>query len=515
MANNTNAYRFRSSSRNAMAAVVTSIVMGVISFVERVVFNQCFISDYLGFYSLFKNVISVLSVANLGLSSAIAFSLYAPLAEDDYDEVRAILFFFKKVYLVVGTVILLLGLAFTPFLKFFVSTEVEMSAVQTYFIIFLLSTVFEYYLSYKYILFNADQKQYVTTIVTNLGWASMYFVQIIVSITTHSFLLYSICLFVFDSLQGVITNVLADRKYKYLKSKKPGKLSEKSKDGIVQNVKGLIWSKFGNVLVSSSDSIMISAIVGSSILGLYSNYQMISKGLLTFTKILPNAITASIGNVGAVESNETVSESYKYIDMSFFLLYGIISVVLFNIINPIVATFFGASRTLPISSALCICVLFYLENSKSLFSTYRSSLGLFWFDRYRPIISGIMNIIVSILLGNVIGFDGIILGTIITYVVIDLWFEPMVIYHKGFHQSSRKYILFSFSRLLLIISLMLITNYFTSFFPSRGLLSIIARTIVSLAISAAVLLMFFCKNKYVKQSVSALKKYILRKDGMI
>ena len=118
MADNSNEFRFRSSTRNALTAVITQIVMGVASFVERMVFNQCFISDYLGFYSLFKNIISVLSVAELGLSVAISFALYAPFAEDDFEEVNAILAFYRKVYRTVGSIILVGGIIFSFFLHF-------------------------------------------------------------------------------------------------------------------------------------------------------------------------------------------------------------------------------------------------------------------------------------------------------------------------------------------------------------------------------------------------------------
>ena len=120
MADNSNEFRFRSSTINAVTAVVTQIVMGVISFAERMVFNQCFLSDYLGFYSLFKNIISVLSVAELGLSVAISFALYAPFAEDNFAEVNAILSFYRKVYRTVGTIILIAGTAFSFFLQYLV-----------------------------------------------------------------------------------------------------------------------------------------------------------------------------------------------------------------------------------------------------------------------------------------------------------------------------------------------------------------------------------------------------------
>ena len=137
MAKNTNEYRFKSSTRNATVAVATSIIMGVVNFLERMVFNQCFIVDYLGFYSLFKNIISVLSVAELGLSVAIAYSLYEPLAEDNWDEINAIMSFLRKVYYAIGTAILICGLVITPFLDLLVTTDVSMSSVRLYFIFFL------------------------------------------------------------------------------------------------------------------------------------------------------------------------------------------------------------------------------------------------------------------------------------------------------------------------------------------------------------------------------------------
>lgn len=512
MANNTNEYRFKSSTRNATTAAITQIIMGVVSFVERMVFNQCFIPDYLGFYSLFQNVISVLSVAELGLSVAIAYSLYAPLAEDNFEEIRAIMYFLRKVYFVIGTTVLIGGLIFTLFIQFFVNTEVEISSVRIYFVIFLLSTVFEYYLSYKYILFSADQKDYILALTNNTNMIVQYVMLIVLSVTTKNFLYYSICIFVFDVARCLTVNALANKHYPFLKNRNPIRLSKSSQQKIFLNVKGLILSKLGGVAVNSTDSILISTIVSSSILGFYSNYQMVTTGLLTFTRIFPNSITASLGNMGATESNETVASGYRYIDMSFFLIYGLLSVVLLNIINPIISTFFGQDRCLPFSSALIICILFYLNNNKNIFNTYKSSLGLYWYDRFRPLISGVFNIIVSIILGKLIGFDGILLGTILTYVVIDLWVEPMIIFHKGFHSSSRSYISFAMLRLFLIIALMLLTSYATSFLPEIGIFSIIMKALISLAITALVLYLLFHRNIYVKQSIKAIKRFIFKKE---
>ena len=513
MADNSNEYRFRSSTRNAVAAAVTSVVMGVASFIERMVFNQCFISDYLGFYGLFKNIISIISVAELGMSTAIAYSLFAPLAEDDYEEVNVIMHFFNRVYKLIGSVILLCGLAITPFMGRFVKTDVSISYVQLCFVIFLLSTVAEYYFYYKSIIFSASQKEYVNTLITNLCWAIMYVVQIVVSLKTHSFFDYSMCILIFTLVRCISTNLLARRQYPYLNRPTKRKLSSQSREKIATNVKGVLLFQIGGVLVNSTDSILISSMVGASILGLYSNYQMITKGLLGFTKILPNAITASVGNMGAVESSEHVVDSYKLIDMSFYLIYGFLSIILFNIVSPIVTVFFGTSRALPLTSTLIICILFYIQNMKSLYQSYKTSLGLFWYDRARPLIAGATNIIVSVILGNWLGLDGILLGTIFTYVVIDLWVEPMVIFHQGFKTSSHRYIISTMLRLAFVIFMMLATGFISDMLPVSGLAGIVVRTIVSLAITSIVFFALYHRNTYVKQSIKAVRKFIFKKEA--
>lgn len=510
MAENTNEYRFKNSTRNAMTAAITQIVMGVASFVERMVFNQCFITDYLGFYSLFRNVISVFAVAELGLSIAIAYALYTPFAEDDYDEITAILSFFKKIYRTVGTIILVCGLVFMMFIQYFVKTDVSISSVRIYFMVFLLTTVIEYWFYYKSILFSASQKEYITTLLTNFCWAAMYCVQIAISILTHDFLLYSICMFSFTLIRCIAVNIIANKKYSFIK-RKAGKLSKDSRKKILYNVKGLIATKVGSVISDSTNGVLISAMIGSTVLGMFSNYQMITRALAGFTKIIPNAITASLGNIGATESSDNVANTFHYVDTCLFLLYGLISIVLVNIINPIISIFFGADRCMSTFSALLICILFYLNNIENFFTTYKSSMGLYWYDRYRPIIAGVADLILSLILGSFMGFDGIILGTIIVYIFINIWYEALIIFHHGFNKSVRKYIVSTVFRLILIFSMMGLSLFITGFIPGKGLLNMLARGIVSLILAAAVLLLIYHRNKYVINSIRAIRIYIFNK----
>lgn len=512
MANNTNEYRFKNSARNATTAMITQIVMGIISFVERMVFNQCFIPDYLGLYSLFKNVISVLSVAELGLSVAIAYSLYQPLAEDNLDEIRAIMNFYRRLYKAIGTLILIGGIIVSFFLQYFTKTEVPIRDVQVYFLIYLLSTVFEYYFSYKQILFNADQKQYIITLITNIVWALMYLVQISVSILTHNFLIYALCNLLFMLGRCTFINHIANKEYCFLKKRNKEKISSETKEKIIYNIKGLILGKLGGVFSDSTNSILISALVGSSILGLYSNYQMIYLGVRSFIRAIPNAITASLGNINATEDSSKVIDSFWAIDISFFLIYGPLSIILINIVNPIIGTFFGQARCLPLHSAIAIGLVSYIGCNRYLYNTYKASLGLYWFDRKRAIISGIANFILSFILGYFWGFDGIMLGTILVSVAIDMWVEPLVIWNRGFHASAKKYIFFNLTRLILVIVVIFVTLKCTNYLPKFGIMAIITHTIVPLLITICIAFIFLHKNPYVKQSIKAIRRFIFKKE---
>ena len=198
--------------------------------------------------------------------------------------------------------------------------------------------------------------------------------------------------------------------------------------------------------------------------------------------------------------------------MCYFIFYGIISIVLMNIINPIIRIFFGDDRVMPLSSALLVCLLFYIRNNKNLFGTYKTSLGLYWFDRYRPLITGLTDLILSMILGHFIGFNGIILGTIIAYTAIDLWVEPLIIFHRGFHASSRRYIATTMLRMVFVVGMMLLTEYLTAFLPGSGITNLVLRFITSSILTIFIFYILYHKNKYVIESYKAVKRYIFKKE---
>ncbi len=497
--------RIEKTKLNTTITLFTSIIMGIFSFIERTTFNRFFIADYLGLYSFFNNIIGVLSAAELGLSTSIAFALYAPLELQKHDQIAAIMQFYKKAYFVVGTIILLGGILILPCMKYLLNTVVPMEEVRIYFLFFLLKTVSNYYLGYKETLLAANQEQYKITLVYNVAWTILYIVEIAIAIFTQDFLLYSISIFAINLIRTIILNIMATIEFPKIKSYRKVKIEKSIFNHLIKNTKGLIITRISTVLVSTTDSILISAMVGTAFLGRYSNYQMILSGLMALSTLIPKSITASVGNAGVTETKRSISRGFNALNLASFFVYGPLSILLINIINPIVSAFFGANRTLELLSVALICINFYLNNQREILLTYKSSLGLYWEDRKRPLAEGLTNLIVSILLGYKMGFSGIILGTIITNVFINLMIEPKVIFHSGFCSSTFWYYISTINRFLLTVAISFLTYFINSFIPFVGVLEIVLKSIVSLLFTVVILFLIYKNNDEAKTILKTLK----------
>ena len=490
--------RIEKSKLNTTIALTTSIVMGVLSFAERTVFNRCFIPDYLGLYSFFNNLIGILNTAELGIATSIAFALYAPLEYGQKDQIAAIMRFFRKAYAVIGTIVLFIGIAIIPVMPVLLKTEVPMGEVYIYYMFFLLRTVTNYYFGYKEILLSANQEQYKVTFITNMSWSVLYIIEMIISVTTGNFLYYVTSIFTINLIRAVVINRMASRQFPELRKYKKTRIDKDSIKHLKKNTEGLIITRLSRVLVTTTDSILISAMVGTAFLGKYSNYQMITTGLMSITALLPQSITASIGNAGVTETKRSMSKSFELLNLASFFIYSSCTIVLLAIINPLVETFFGADRALPFFSVVLICMNFYLNNQRELLLTFKSSLGLYWEDRKRPVAEGLTNLIVSIILGKYWGFDGIIMGTIITNVFVNLTIEPQVIIHNGLRTSAFWYYLSITGRFIFTLLVAVVTIFITDLIPVSGIAGLILKSAVSAAVTAMIFYLFYRKDENAK-----------------
>lgn len=504
--------RIKKTKTNTTVALVTSIAMGVASFVERMIFNQVFISDYLGLYSFFNSTLSILSILQIGLPASIAFALYAPLDEGNEDQIWAIMHLFKRAYQVIGTLILAIGLLLLPFLSSFVKTQIPISNVRVYYVLYLLANVFNYYLMYTSVLITANQEEYKVTLITNCSWTTMYVVQTLISIFSGNYLFYSIALFSFNIIRALMIRHVARKDYPYLWKKRDVKLDKDIKGKILKNIKGLMTSKLASAVVSSTDSILISTMIGTAILGNYSNYQMITDGVRQVSMLLPRAVSASVGNIGVSESRKKISQSFETLSLSSFLIYGPLTILLLSITNSIINVFF-AGRVLPLSSVIIIYMNFYLVNMREILLTYKGSLGLYYEDRIRPIIEAVANLILSLVMGHFFGFNGIIGATVLTNLCVNLLIEPRIIFHEGLKRSAYWYYLSGFLRFVLVAGTSALVLYINSLLMiENNLLRLITETLITVAIVLAVFFLAYWKNPNSKIILNTLKVAFKKKE---
>jgi len=497
--------RIDNSKRNATTALVTAVLMGVFSFIERIVFNRVFISDYLGLYSFFSNVISILNTAEMGITTSIAFALYAPLEYNDEEQIVAIMRFYRNTYRIIGSIILAGGLILMPFLHMMISVEVPMEQVYVYYVIFLSSSVLNYFLIYRAVVFSANQQRYKYTLVSNGVWSILYVAQAIISLTTRSFFYYCLAMMAANIVKDMMLRTMATKQYPMIKSKMKATMDPKIKDRIIKNTKGLVATKFGNILVNATDSVLISAMVGTAILGKYANYQMLVTGLLSVVYILPEAATASIGNANVTESKRSFSHGFWTMELGSFLVYAPLTIAIVNLINPIVSIFFGSDKLLSLPVVAIIALNFYIKGFREILIAYKTSMGLYWEDRKRPIIEGATNLVTSVILGRFFGIWGILAGTAITNFTVNVVREPQLIFHEGLERSAFWYYVVIILRFAFVVLISCLTLFLNSLVPYDGIGGLAIKCVITLLVTAVSFVIVFRRNEHFKSIVETLK----------
>ena len=294
----------KSRTKNALLNMISGSTMQIINvllgFVSRTIFIKLLNADYLGVNSLYSNILMVLSFAELGIGNAIAFCLYEPIANNDKKRIQALMKFYKKAYSFIGIIIFIIGLGLIPFMNIIIKNPPNIKENLTLiYILFLLNTSISYFFSYKKTLIIADQKVYIENFYNRLFQIIQVIAQSILLLLTHQYLAYLIIYLVCTILLNVSLAKKADKLYPLLQEKNDNKLSKEEIHSIFKNVKALFVYKFGAVILDGTDSIIISAIINITTVGISSNYTLLINSVSNIVGQGFNGITASIGNLAA------------------------------------------------------------------------------------------------------------------------------------------------------------------------------------------------------------------------
>lgn len=480
-------------------------------FLLRTVFIYTLGKEYLGLSGLFNNILSMLSLADLGIGVAITFSLYKPIEENDEDKIKILMRVFKKTYICIGAVVIIIGVALTPFLDFFIKDMPDIPYIRLIYVLYVANTAISYFYSYKTSYVIANQKSYVVTNNRYLMNLLCAIAQSIALFAFENYILFLVIQIAFTIIQNVRISYKADKMYPVLKEHTEEKLDVETKDTIEKNVKSLIIQRVSSEIVFSTDNILLSKIFGLAIVGLYSNYTLVINALQFILSQFFSSITASIGNLGVSADEKHQEEIFYVIYFINFWLFSFTSIALGALFQPFIELWLGDDYLMSTGCLFFIELNYYLKGMRQTISAFNNAYGMMHYFKYIPALECVINIGTSILLGVLLGPIGIFIGTTISILAVPMWLEPMVLIKHGLKTSEVKFFgrisgYTIYTGIILIFMVWLLGRINVS-----GIIGFLIKLIVVGLVPNAIMCMIFFKTNEFKYLLNLALRIVKRK----
>ena len=501
---NTNS-RLTNSIKNISFGLIAQIIQMVLGFVSRTIFIKYLAVEYLGVNGLFSNILSLLSLTELGITSAILYSLYKPLAEKDEKKLAALVNFCSKIYTNIALIIGVLGLILVPFLHQIVEkppVQLKNDLVLIY-LLFLFNTVSSYFWQYKASLLHADQKSYEVSKNNILFFILQNTLQILSLVLFQNFIFYLII----QSVMQLSGNIMISRKvsvlYPFLKKYKSETIDAETKSKIYSNVKSVgIW-KISGLLVNSTDNIILNYFSGLAMVGLLSNYNLLiglASGLIM--QVFAN-IRGSIAHINVTESHEKKIATFNTVNFANFWVYGWASVGIIFLLNDFIQIWIGEKYVLSIWAVVALALNFYMFGMQNAVWTFKSTFGIFKEGRYIVFFTALINLVLSFALGSIYGLEGILFATATARLVTNCWYDPYLVYKIALQLNPTEYLKkYLFYIVIVAVSIAILFGL-NAFLPKTNFFIFIVKVLFCLIIPNIVVYLF-CKNTAEYQGLSQL-----------
>lgn len=415
---------------------IATLIMAIIA--RKALIENCG-NEVNGLNTLYTSIIGFLSVAELGVGSAITYCMYRPIVENNREKVAALYHAFRRMYLFIGSAIFLAGLAIMPFVRFFAKDYAQVNVnFHLTFALMLISVVLTYLFGAKTALFNAHKNNYITTAINSGCILLQNACQIIVLHITHSFVCYLVCSVLTVIIQWGITEKIVRKKYTLILSDRVA-LDVDSRRELTVNVKAMFMHKIGGILVNTVDSVVISAFIGVYVLGSFSNYSTIMNSLSGLLQLVFVSLTSIFGHYYVEKGRQKAKECYEVFHLLNFIIGMVFFLGYYAIIDDLIALVFSEELILEKAVSTVITLNGFIQFMRRSALTFRDATGTFYNDRWKPLLEGLTNLVLSILLVKQIGVTGVIVATIITNLLICHIVEPYVLYKYAFLESPKWY----------------------------------------------------------------------------
>ncbi len=510
--------RTKNSIYNFVTSIGAQFVTVVMSFICRTVFIHKLGESYLGISGLFSNILSMLSLAELGVGTAILYRLYEPLAEKNIPKIQSWMHFYKNAYRVIAVVVACLGLCLIPFLPVLINDYDKFNSLGinaiVVFCLFLLKSVSSYlFFSYRSAIVKADQKQYILTIVSYITIITTNILQILALVLFKDFIIYIVISVVMTVVENIVYAIISQKLYPYINQKPKEKVSKKEVKDTIKDCSALFLYRVNGIVLKSTDNIVLSIFMGLVAIARYSNYLIFYSTINTLIVSVFNSIVHSVGNLHTTKKVEHEYLIFKIAIFSAMLLGSTAGVGIFVVADEFVNTWIGAEWVISQPFSMIMGIELFTVALCTALAKFRNAMGLFKQAKYRPIFSSIVNVVASIVFVKIWGISGVILGTIIAYWTTFLVFDPIVLHKHGFNGKypvkSFYFTVFGNIAITFVIGFVL-KAICSHTLPGMGWVSVVVHTVICAIITPLALCITNWKREEVQYLISILKRKILK-----
>lgn len=501
--------RTKNAKRSILSGLLNKILSILAPFIVKTIIIKKLGMEYLGLDNLFTSILQVLNLSELGLSTAIAYCMYEPLAKSQYDTVNALYSFFKKAYYAIGIIVFILGILIVPFLPRFISGDIPIDInLYVLYFVYLINSVLSFFLfAYKNVLLNAYQRLDVSNNILTVSRLIMYILQISSLFLFSNYYLYVIIMPLSTLLNNIMTSFYVDKMFPDIIP--TGDLDSEHLVQIKYQVSGLFISKICVVSRNSFDSIIISSYLGLTMTAVYNNYYYIMNAIVAIMVIFTSSLVPIIGNSIAVESKEKNYYDFNIFNFIFMWIVGIATTCLIGLYQPFMRFWVGENGLLHDSTMILFCIYFFSLMIGSIRSAYTDAAGLWWQNRKRAIAEAMLNLVLNIVLGKTFGVNGIIFATIGTIIILNFGFSSKILFNHYFNEYKlsdyfvNSFIYFS-TTLLSCLFAMIICSYVSSISIS----GLAFRLIICLIVSNLIFIICYHRMKLFADSIVYIKRLL-------
>lgn len=499
--------RTKNAARNILFGVSLRIYQVLVPFLMRTAMIYLMGVEYLGLNSLFTSILQALNLAELGVGSAMIYSMYKPIADNDEKTICALLRLYKRYYFVIGAVIAGIGVCLTPLIPKLISGEIPGNLnVYVLYLLNLAATVMTYWLfAYKNSLLQANQRSDIASKVTLATTTIQYGIQMFVLWAFHNYYYYVIVMLAAHAVTNIVTAVVTSKMYPNYAPK--GDLPRDQTASINQRIKDLFTAKLGATIVNSADTIVISAFLGLTMLAMYQNYYFIMNAVMSLIAIIFSSCLAGVGNSMVTESLDKNYEDFMVITFLINWIVTTCTCCFATMYQPFIELWVGEKYQFNYGVVILFCIYFYLVTMQQVIGVYKDAAGMWHQDRYRPLVASILNLVLNISLVKIWGIYAILASTIISYLAVAIPWLIINVFNCVFKRDAKKYVTYilgDFCICAVTVSVCIVVCNIWQI--SGALVGVIKGFSVSIILSN--LILFFClrKSQYLSRSFGLIER---------